>query len=143
MFIRPPRAGYHHSRWRGRYVSFHPGCIFLMPILPQNLFPVQIENVLTAHPGIQEAAAVAVPDARYGEVVGAWIVRQPGEERISAQEVRECVALNMNSQVSVYRCHVTAIRGGHVLRRTPQSGSGSSKGTLFTRTCPRLQVGKS
>ena len=76
----------------GRY------CLRLL-FLFQNLFPVQIENVLTAHPAIQEAAAVAVPDPRYGEVVGAWIVRQPGLH-ISAEEVRECVTLSMNSQVN-------------------------------------------
>ena len=42
----------------------------------QNLFPVQIENVLTVHPEIREAAVVSVPDVKYGEVVGAWIVRE-------------------------------------------------------------------
>ena len=78
----------------GRYCA----CLRLL-FLFQNLFPVQIENVLTAHPAIQEAAAVAVPDPRYGEVVGAWIVRQPGLH-ISAEKVRECVTLSMNSQVN-------------------------------------------
>lgn len=61
---------------------------------------MQIENVLTAHPGIVEAAAVAVPDARYGELVGAWIVRHPNEHSLSREEVRRTVALNMNPQVS-------------------------------------------
>ncbi|KAL5476811.1 hypothetical protein ACEPAI_2997 [Sanghuangporus weigelae] len=39
----------------------------------ENLFPVQIENRITFHPAIREAAAVSVPDRKYGEVVGAWI----------------------------------------------------------------------
>ncbi|OCB89127.1 acetyl-CoA synthetase-like protein [Sanghuangporus baumii] len=39
----------------------------------ENLFPVQIENRMTFHPAIREAAAVSVPDRKYGEVVGAWI----------------------------------------------------------------------
>jgi acyl-CoA synthetase (AMP-forming)/AMP-acid ligase II len=43
----------------------------------KNLFPVRIENVLTTHPSIREAAAIAVPDDVYGEVVGVWIVRDP------------------------------------------------------------------
>ena len=30
------------------------------------------------HPGIKDAAAVAAPDARLGEVVGAFVVLQPG-----------------------------------------------------------------
>ena len=64
----------------------------------ENLFPVQIENVLCAHPSVQEAAAVAVPDARYGEVVGAWVLGVPGAPRVSAHEVRRVVAEGMNPQ---------------------------------------------
>ncbi|KAI0827140.1 acyl-CoA synthetase [Trametes gibbosa] len=64
----------------------------------ENLFPVQIENVLTAHPHIREAAVVSVPDAKYGEVVGAWIVREPQTTGISREEVRRVVAEGMNPQ---------------------------------------------
>lgn len=64
----------------------------------ENLFPVQIENALTTHPGIHEAAAVAVPDTQYGEVVGAWIVRAPGHDDISKEEVRKAVSDAMNPQ---------------------------------------------
>ena len=52
---------------------------------------MQIENVLTAHPEIREAAAIAVPDAKYGEVVGAWIVRED-RAGISKEQVRQVVA---------------------------------------------------
>jgi len=54
---------------------------------------------MTRHPAILEAAAVSVPDAKYGEVVSAWIVRQP-DRIISRDEVRRCVSDNMNPQVS-------------------------------------------
>ncbi|KAK0203997.1 hypothetical protein DFS33DRAFT_1384269 [Desarmillaria ectypa] len=64
----------------------------------ENLFPVQIENALTTHPGIHEAAVVAVPDTRYGEVVGAWVVRTPGHHDISKEEVRKAVSDAMNPQ---------------------------------------------
>ncbi|EPQ53656.1 acetyl-CoA synthetase-like protein [Gloeophyllum trabeum ATCC 11539] len=64
----------------------------------ENLFPVQIENVLHAHPGVREAAAVAVPDTRYGEVVGAWIVRQPDAPAVSREEIRKWVSVRMNPQ---------------------------------------------
>lgn len=66
----------------------------------QNLFPVQIENTLTAHHSIREAAAVGVSDRKYGEVVGAWIVREPDEVPLSRREVRDLVSKNMNPQVS-------------------------------------------
>ncbi|PCH44870.1 acetyl-CoA synthetase-like protein [Wolfiporia cocos MD-104 SS10] len=65
----------------------------------ENLFPVQIENVLSAHPAIHEVAAIAVPDARLGEVVGAWIVRDPqSSQKLSRKEVRALVLENMNPQ---------------------------------------------
>ncbi|KAI0646510.1 acyl-CoA synthetase [Trametes meyenii] len=63
----------------------------------ENLFPVQIENVLTAHPHIREAAVVAVPDPKYGEVVGAWVVREP-QTSISKDETRRVVSDGMNPQ---------------------------------------------
>jgi len=69
----------------------------------ENLFPVQIENTLTSSSSIREAAVVAVPDAIYGEVVGAWIVLEDDDEKIrgwkmSREEVRELVVSQMNPQ---------------------------------------------
>lgn len=57
-----------------------------------------VENALTAHPQVREAAAVAVPDSKYGEVVGAWIVRQPNTN-MSREDVYRSVADNINPQV--------------------------------------------
>lgn len=66
----------------------------------ENLFPVQIENRLTFHAGIREAAVVSVPDAKYGEVVGAWVVREPGKgDGMTREEVRKWVGEGMNPQV--------------------------------------------
>ena len=44
-----------------------------------NVYPKEIEDVLTQHPGVLEAAAVGIDDARSGEAVKAFIVRRdPG-----------------------------------------------------------------
>jgi acyl-CoA synthetase (AMP-forming)/AMP-acid ligase II len=40
----------------------------------------QVEDVLNAHPSVTEGAAVAAPDPRYGDVVGAVVVLSPGAE---------------------------------------------------------------
>jgi len=64
----------------------------------ENLFPVQIENALHAHPSVREAAVVSVPDRTYGEVVGAWIVRRPGTAAVSREEIRRWVSEKMNPQ---------------------------------------------
>ncbi|EIW58366.1 acetyl-CoA synthetase-like protein [Trametes versicolor FP-101664 SS1] len=66
----------------------------------ENLFPVQIENLLTAQPHIREAVVVSVPDPKYGEVVGAWISREPHMDPISKDAVRRIVAEGMNPQNS-------------------------------------------
>lgn len=74
-------------------------------ILLQNLFPVRINDRLHFHPDIREAAAVAVPDNKYGEVVGAFIVREPSSQsktRPSKEAVRTWVAEGMNPQVSLF-----------------------------------------
>ncbi|KAI6045273.1 acetyl-CoA synthetase-like protein [Pisolithus marmoratus] len=63
----------------------------------ENLFPVQIENVLVAYRFIREAAAVSVPDAVYGEVVGVWIVLEP-DATMTREEVRKVVSDGMNPQ---------------------------------------------
>lgn len=66
----------------------------------QNLFPVQIENVLTASPAIREAAVVSVPDDRYGEVVGAWIALEEAHRgKMQKEDVRKIVRAKMNPQV--------------------------------------------
>jgi acyl-CoA synthetase (AMP-forming)/AMP-acid ligase II len=43
-----------------------------------NAYPAEIEQVLLSHPAIAEAAVIAVPDARMGEVCGACVVLSPG-----------------------------------------------------------------
>ncbi|WP_261720619.1 FadD3 family acyl-CoA ligase [Streptomyces sp. FZ201] len=43
-----------------------------------NAYPAEIENLLTLHPDVAEAAVIGVPDARLGEVGKAYVVRRPG-----------------------------------------------------------------
>jgi fatty-acyl-CoA synthase len=46
----------------------------------ENVYPAEVENVLAAHPDILEAAVVAMPDDRWGEVGCAFMMAQPGHE---------------------------------------------------------------
>jgi fatty-acyl-CoA synthase len=45
----------------------------------ENVYPAEIEGLLATHPGIAEAAVIAQPDARWGEVgVAVVVARTPG-----------------------------------------------------------------
>ena len=46
----------------------------------ENVYCVEIENVLVAHPALVEASVVGVPDPVMGEKVGAVLVTRPGDE---------------------------------------------------------------
>lgn len=43
-----------------------------------NVYPMEVEEVLTRHPLVREAAVVGVPDAHTGEAVRAFVVLEPG-----------------------------------------------------------------
>jgi long-chain acyl-CoA synthetase len=46
----------------------------------ENVYCVEVENVLAEHPAVFEAAVVGVPDKMMGEKVGAVIVTKPGHK---------------------------------------------------------------
>jgi fatty-acyl-CoA synthase len=44
----------------------------------ENIYPPEVEEFLSHHPDVAEAAVVGLPDEKYGEVVSAWVVPRPG-----------------------------------------------------------------
>ncbi|KAG8709251.1 hypothetical protein FRC09_000779 [Ceratobasidium sp. 395] len=88
----------------------------------ENLSPVQIENCLTSHPDIVEAAAIAVPDARFGEVVGVWILLRRGATPLSQQDVTDWVKVKMNPQNAP--SFVWFLSDGDIPSELPKTGSG-------------------
>ena len=58
-----------------------------------NVFPREIEEVLYLHPGVQEAAVVAVPDSYRGEVVRALVV--PRTSDVTAGQLTEHCRANL------------------------------------------------
>ena len=54
----------------------------------ENVYPVEVEDVLRGHPAVQDAAVVGVPDAEFGQIVRAFVVLDPGVPVPSREELR-------------------------------------------------------
>ena len=64
----------------------------------ENLFPVEIEEVLYQHPGVSEAAVVGLPDETWGEVVAAFIRPTDPANPPTAAELRAHVRAHLSPQ---------------------------------------------
>ena len=84
-----------------------------------NVYPTEIEEVVSAHPGVLECGAVGVPDARSGEVVKVVVVRK--DPALTAEDV----IAHCRGQLTGYKIpHVVEFRTalpkspiGKILRR--------------------------
>ncbi len=56
----------------------------------ENVYPVEVENVLTGHPEVAEVAAIGKPHAVFGEVVKAVVVLRPGASATERDLKRHC-----------------------------------------------------
>jgi fatty-acyl-CoA synthase len=60
----------------------------------ENIYPREIEEFLYTMPGIEDAQVVGIPDAKYGEVVGAFIRKKAGAD-ITESDVQEYARARM------------------------------------------------
>jgi acyl-CoA synthetase (AMP-forming)/AMP-acid ligase II len=58
----------------------------------ENVYSVEVENVLSAHPAVGEVAVIAVPDDMMGEKVGAVIVPSAGGPALDIADVLAAAA---------------------------------------------------
>ena len=65
----------------------------------QNIYPMEIENLLMAHPGISEVAVVGMPDKIMGEKACAYVVPKPGYELT----LDDLVSYLRNRQIASYK----------------------------------------
>ncbi|MFE3444889.1 long-chain-fatty-acid--CoA ligase [Nocardia sp. NPDC059180] len=65
----------------------------------ENVYSVEVENALAAHPSVAACAVIGIPDEQWGERVHAVIVVQP-EAELTEQDVQEhCKALIANYKI--------------------------------------------
>ncbi len=56
----------------------------------ENIYPAEVEAILLAHPAVEEAAVVGLPDARWGQVPAAAIKLRPGATLSEDQLIEFC-----------------------------------------------------
>jgi acyl-CoA synthetase (AMP-forming)/AMP-acid ligase II len=74
------RTGDQGVRLPGGYVKFLSRIKDVIRVGGENLSPLEVEEVLMGHPDVQEAAVVAAPHPRLGEVPVAFLVMRPGHD---------------------------------------------------------------
>ncbi len=55
-----------------------------------NVYPREVEDVISAHPSVAQVAVIGVPDEKWGESVKAVVVKRPGAE-VTADEIAALV----------------------------------------------------
>jgi len=80
----------------------------------ENVYSVEVENVLLADERINDAAVIGVSSPKWGESVKAIVVREPGHESLSAADVIASAKANLAG----YKCP-TSVDFVDVLPRNP------------------------
>jgi long-chain acyl-CoA synthetase len=87
-----------------------------------NVYPHEVEQVLSAHPGVAEAAVIGLPHPYTGQAVKAYVVRASGSQ-ITAEEVLGHCERNL----ARFKCP-TAVE---FVDRLPHSATGKVRKTLL------------
>jgi acyl-CoA synthetase (AMP-forming)/AMP-acid ligase II len=64
----------------------------------ENVYPLEVEETLNAHPAVREAAVVGVDDERFGQRLAAYVALEAGAE-VGADDLRE----HVKSQLAGYK----------------------------------------
>jgi len=71
----------------------------------ENVYPLEVEQVLDAHPAVSEVTVVGLPDPQWGEVVTAVIVTRPGRN-VSAEELKSYCAGKLAGYKTPKKFHI-------------------------------------
>jgi acyl-CoA synthetase (AMP-forming)/AMP-acid ligase II len=91
----------------------------------ENLSGAEVEAVLLEHPAVKQAAAVAGPDPRLGEVVVAFIEVKPDASVAAAELIEHC-----RTKLASYKVP----RAVHFVTTWPTTGSGKVQKRLLLET---------
>jgi acyl-CoA synthetase (AMP-forming)/AMP-acid ligase II len=86
----------------------------------ENISPGEIEDVLLAHPAVQDAAVVAMPSEQWGETIGAAVVLKAGMQASDAelqQWVKDALRSSRVPERVLFKAELPYNEMGKVLRR--------------------------
>ncbi|MDQ3560471.1 MAG: AMP-dependent synthetase, partial [Pseudomonadota bacterium] len=67
------------------FYTFHGRADDMIVSGGENVYPREVEETLYRCPGVQEAAVVGLPDAKWGSVITAFVVRS--DPNVSSQDI--------------------------------------------------------
>ena len=70
----------------------------------ENVYPIEVEKALVAHPGVAEAAVLGVDDEQYGQRLAAFVVPRGGHERRPSTTSSNTCATTSR----ITKCHATS-----------------------------------
>ncbi|QYT04174.1 hypothetical protein H0G86_011100 [Trichoderma simmonsii] len=88
----------------------------------ENIYPLEIEERLVAHPAISRAIVVGLKNKHYGEVVGAFVELGDSGNKLTDQEVRDWVRKTLGNHKAP--AHVFWLGQDGVPADVPLTGSG-------------------
>jgi acyl-CoA synthetase (AMP-forming)/AMP-acid ligase II len=91
----------------------------------ENVYSIEVENVLYRHPAIREAAAFGLPDDHWGEIVAAAVVVHPDHTLKSDDVIAFC-----RERLSSFKVP----RRVFFMDALPRTGSGKITKTAIRRT---------
>jgi long-chain acyl-CoA synthetase len=106
------------------------------------VFPNEVEDVLTTHPGVAEAAAVGVPDERSGEAVKVVVVRNDPaltEAEVIAHCKKHLTGYKIPRIVEFRSEPLPKTNVGKILRRELRDGSAAT--LAAARATPAASTG--
>ncbi len=92
----------------------------------ENIYPLEIEDVLARHPGISEVAVAGLPDERWGQIVVAFVAPRTGT--LTAEDLDQFCVTNPNlarfkrPRRYVFVKEIPKSPVGKILRRKLQAG---------------------
>lgn len=82
------------SRDRDGYVTYHGRLKLMLKVGGENVSIEEVERTIASHDAIADCGAVGVPDAKYGEVVRAYVVRAP-DRALAEDALRDWLAARL------------------------------------------------